>query len=399
MPKRQFKLPYIRVASGLKDTLAQGHPWVYRDAVERAPEDLSDGQWVHVQCGNLQLYGLWDGSGSIAVRLFNSQRSPNRAWVMERIRQAWLLRAPLRAAGEETSAYRWLFGESDGLPGIIVDLYGDVDGGKLWTVVRTYCRCVESLLPWIVDGLQAVVDLAGIVWRKDVETDLLAGDMPPQTLIMLEHGLRYEVDLLHGQKTGFFLDQRDNRRTIGQRSRGKQVLNLFSYTGGFSVAAATGGASHVVSVDSAEPAIEAAVRNFALNGLDPAQHEFVVSDCFDLLERYYGEGRRFDLIVVDPPSFARSRSQLDKALHAYRRLNSLAIQCLVPDGLLASSSCTSQVSVDAFHQMLSLAAMDAKRRLLILHEAGQPLDHPVPVHFPEARYLKFVLTSASPAAS
>ena len=211
--------------------------------------------------------------------------------------------------------------------------------------------------------------------------------------------MRYEVDLLRGQKTGFFLDQRENRRTVGKWSRGRRVLNLFAYTGGFSVTAALGGAASVTSVDSAAPAMAAAERNFRRNGLETTAHEFVVADCFELLEKYRGEGRRFDLIVVDPPSFARSKAQLPAALHAYQRLNQLAITCLETDGLLASSSCTSQVSPEAFREMLSSAAEDAKRRLLILHEAGQPLDHPVPAHFPEARYLKFVLAAAEPATT
>ena len=399
MPKSQSKLPFIRVSSRLKASLAQGHPWVYRDAVERVPNDLADGQWVHVQCGNLQLYGIWDAGGAIAVRLLNSQRPPNRAWAMERVRHAWLLREPLRDAAAETSAYRWLYGESDGLPGIVVDLYGDVDSELRWAVVRTYSSSVQGLLTWIVDGLRSVTELEGVIWRRGEQAELLFGSMPPDTIVMREHGLRYEVDLLHGQKTGFFLDQRDNRRTVGQWSRGRRVLNLFSYTGGFSMAAAKGGAAHAVSVDSAGPAMDAAVRNFVLNDVDPNRHEFVVADCFELLQRYHGEGKRFDLIVVDPPSFARSKSQLETALNAYRRLNTLAMQCLAPDGLLASSSCTSQVSPDAFREMLSQAAMDAKRRLLILHEAGQPLDHPVPVHFPEARYLKFILAESGPAGT
>ena len=153
----------------------------------------------------------------------------------------------------------------------------------------------------------------------------------------------------------------------------------------------------MISVDSAGPAMAAGERNFHRNHIDPSAHEFVVADCFELLEKYHSEGRRFDLIVVDPPSFARSKAQLETALHAYTRLNTLAMHCLAPDGLLASSSCTSQVSPDAFRDMLAQAAADAGRRALILHEAGQPLDHPVPVHFPEGRYLKFVLAAVEPA--
>jgi 23S rRNA (cytosine1962-C5)-methyltransferase len=218
--------------------------------------------------------------------------------------------------------------------------------------------------------------------------------MPTAPIIISEHGLRFEVDVLQGQKTGFFLDQRENRRTIEQWSRGKSVLNLFSYTGGFSVYAARGGATHVTSVDSAREAMATAERNFALNGFDRAQHEFIVADCFDVMERYHGEGRRFDLIIVDPPSFARSKEQVTAALGAYRRLNSLALKCLSPTGHLASSSCTSQVGPATFQHMLARAAADANRRLNLLHDAGQPLDHPVPAHFPEGRYLKFVLGRA-----
>lgn len=404
MPKRRDKLPFVRAASGLKDSLAQGHPWIYADAIERAPHDLASGQWVHVQCGNLQLYGLWDADSPIAVRLFPSRRRPTRAWVAERVAAAWALRAPLRRAEARTSAWRWLYGESDGLPGLVVDLYGDVGSagtklGEQWAVLRTYSESLHAIKEWVVDAMRERTPLAGVVERDGQEHTLLHGRLPPTSIIIAEHGVRYEVDLLHGQKTGFFLDQRDNRRTVGEWSRGKRVLNLFAYTGGFSVSAALGGAHSVTSVDSAAPAMAAAQRNFQLNGLGPGGHEFIVADCFELLEKYHGEGRRFDLIVVDPPSFARSKAQLEAALHAYRRLNTLALLCLEPDGLLASSSCTSQVSPEAFRQMLAAAATDANRRVLSLHEAGQPLDHPVPVHFPEARYLKFVLAAVEPALS
>jgi 23S rRNA (cytosine1962-C5)-methyltransferase len=410
-------LPFVQADAGIKPALAQGHPWIYRDAIERAPDDLPAGAWVHVQCGNLQLYGLWDDQGPIAVRLLESRRPPNRAWVAEQVQRAWERRAPLRNAREPVTAYRWLYGESDGLPGIVVDLYGEFraeasrDGareadagqhlgrqylGRWWAVLRTYSPSVEAMVPWVVDALGAILSPAGILRRDETGATLLTGELPPTPLIMAEYGVRFEADLQHGQKTGFFLDQRENRRALGEwvaATGAQRVLNLFSYTGGFSVAAALNGAARVTSVDSAEPATRAAARNFALNGLDPAQHEFVTADCFELLEKYHGEGRRFDLIVVDPPSFARSRAQQERALHAYRRLNTLAMQCLTPGGLLASSSCTSQVSPEAFRRMLAEAATEAKRRALILHEAGQPLDHPVPAHFPEARYLKFILAA------
>ncbi|MEX1020406.1 MAG: class I SAM-dependent rRNA methyltransferase [Litorilinea sp.] len=428
--KRGSTIPFVQAAARIKPALAQGHPWIYREAVDRAPKGLASGTWVHVQCGNLQAYGLWDAEGPIAVRLFASRRPPNRAWVAACVEQAWQRRAPLRGSlgnpsgdlsgdfsqdpAQTISAYRWLYGESDGLPGVVVDLYGHVDGhvdGQIgqvqpaevvyWAVVRIYSPSVALLLPWVVDALVDVAARAGIVLAGVVERGadapvLHVGDMPPTPLMLLEYGVRFEADLIQGQKTGFFLDQRENRRMIGQWSRGRRVLNLFAYTGGFSVFAALGGATHVTSVDSAAPAMAAAARNFTHNGLDPAAHEFVTADCFELLEKYHGEGRRFDLIVVDPPSFARARAQLDKALHAYTRLNALAMKCLEPGGILASSSCTSQVGPEAFRLMLAEAAAEAKRRALILHEAGHAPDHPVLAGFAEARYLKFVLATVEP---
>ncbi|RME12126.1 MAG: class I SAM-dependent rRNA methyltransferase, partial [Ardenticatenia bacterium] len=213
-----------------------------------------------------------------------------------------------------------------------------------------------------------------------------------------ENGLRFWVDLWEGQKTGFYLDQRENRQRIGRLAAGKRLLNCFAYNGGFSLAAALGGARFVESVDVAANALEDARRTFALNGLDPDAHAFTRADVFDLLEQYAREGRTFDVVVLDPPSFARSKNQRHKAIRAYTRLNALALNLIPPGGLLVSSSCTAQVSHADFLNMLATAAAKAGRRLRILHDAGQPLDHPVPPHFPEGRYLKFVIAHVADVA-
>ena len=234
--------------------------------------------------------------------------------------------------------------------------------------------------------------------RSPIIPSTLWGRLPPRDLVIEEHGLLYEANLFAGQKTGLYFDQRENRLALSPWCRGRAVLDCFCYVGGFSLHALRGGAVSVTACDAAGGAIEAAKRNLLLNDFDPSQHAFLVRDCFELLEQYAAEGRQFDVVVLDPPSFARDRQSRHAAERAYVRLNRLALGCVRPGGLLASASCTSQVSPDAFRGALAEAARRAGRRLLILHDAGQALDHPVPAHFPEARYLKFLVSRVSPVA-
>jgi 23S rRNA (cytosine1962-C5)-methyltransferase len=369
--------------------------------------------WVRVRRCGWAGYGLWDAQRQIAIRVFSERQVPDARWVRERVRAAWELRAPLREAG--CTAYRWLFGEGDGLPGLTVDRYGD------FAVAQTYMGGADELLGWLLEAMSEVAPLRGIVLRaREVEEDELTneqrsmtnetasssvgrsslvvgrssalwGDPPPKNLVVREHGIQFYADPRSGQKTGLFLDQRENRRYVEGISAGRTVLNCFAYTGGFSLYALRGGARSVVSADIGKGLAEAAAANLALNGLDAARHDFVTGDCFELLDRYAGEGRRFDLVILDPPSFAKSKQSRYAAIRAYTRLNALAMRCVAPGGLLATASCTSQVGPEAFKEMLAAAGASAGRRLQIIHEAGQPLDHPVPAHFPEGRYLKFVV--------
>ncbi len=400
MPKRKpsprKRTTHLFVSPKLKDQIRLGHPWIYRDAIERAPAGLPAGAWVRVQSANQQAIGVWDDRGPIAVRLFSATTIPDAAWVRARVEEAWRRREPIRQHQPPTTAYRWIYGENDGLPGIVVDLYGDETFSRQWAVIKVYSPSLERIMRLVVDALPQITPLAGIILREDAEWRMLAGSPPEDEIIILEHGVRFAVDMLRGQKTGFFLDQRENRATIRAWSQGKRVLNLFSYTGGFSVYAAMGQAQEVISVDSAAPAIATAKHNFRLNGFDPAAHGFVVGDAFEVLTKYHGEGQRFDLIIVDPPSFARSKSQVPQAVKAYRRLHTLAMKCLKPHGILAAASCTAQISPTQFRNILADAAADAQRRILLLHDAGQPLDHPVAAHFPEGRYLKFMLGEVVP---
>lgn len=380
----------LELPASLKSRLESGHPWVYRKHVREVP-GLSSGAWVRVQCGGFSAYGLWDAQSAIAVRIFSRRAVPDVGWVASRVADAWTVRAPVRAGG--TSGYRWIYGESDGLPGIVVDLYGE------FAFVQTYAESVEGLVPWVAEALHAHTRLRGVVWKPaGREPRSFWGGLPPRDLTIEEHGLLFHAELFAGQKTGLYFDQRENRLALASWCQGRTVLDCFCYVGGFSLYAARGGAAAVTACDASARAIDAAKRNFLLNGFEPTESTFIVGDGFEFLETLAGEGHRFDIVVLDPPSFARDRQSRHAAERAYVRLNELAVGCVEPGGLLASASCTSQVSPQVFREALAEAGRRAGKRLLVLHEAGQAVDHPVPAHFPEARYLKFVVSRVSSVA-
>jgi 23S rRNA (cytosine1962-C5)-methyltransferase len=226
---------------------------------------------------------------------------------------------------------------------------------------------------------------------RGAKNELLHGAPLTADVAVRENGVRFFVDVLHGQKTGFFLDQRENRRAIGPYAKNRTAVNLFSYSGGFSVHAALAGAKRVTSVDSAKGAIDSAIANFRANDLAPEAHEFVCEDAFAWLDRAHAERRRYDLVVSDPPSFAPSEKTLQRGLNAYRDLHAKDLAITAPGGTLAAASCSSHVTMDAFVGTLRDAAVAQKRRIRVLETRGQPGDHPVPPAFAEGRYLKFVL--------
>jgi 23S rRNA (cytosine1962-C5)-methyltransferase len=262
------------------------------------------------------------------------------------------------------------------------------------------------LLDWLGQALREIAPLQGILLRSQHQTEaggagpvgteptsktqLIWGQLPPNDLVVQEYGLAFQVNLATGQKTGLFLDHRENRRYVESCSQGRQVLNCFAYTGAFSLYALRGGASHVTSVDIGKGLAAAAATNVVLNHFEPSRHEFITGDCFEILQSYVQQQQNFDLLVLDPPSFAKTKQNQYAALRAYTKLNALALKCVAPGGMLVSASCTSQISPQAFREMLAAAADQANCRIQIIHEAGQPLDHPVPAQFNEGRYLKFV---------
>lgn len=374
---RSLELPRF-----LEAALAGGHPWVYRDHVPDLR--LPPGTIVRAVAGNVKVYAIWDQTSPIALRILSRNEPPSADWVRARVRSAWELRSLVRSA--ETTAFRWLFGEGDGLPGVTVDLYGT------HAVVVTYAEGLDALLDWVVAALHDITPLDGVLVRRhDERIELRSGHEPAENLVVLEHGVKLLADLRRGQKTGLFLDHRENRRFVRGVAKDKQVLNLFSYTGAFSLYAALGGAKRVTSVDISQGATDAARENFRLNGLDPALHEFVAKDAFEFLDAEKQRGARYDLVISDPPSFAKDKQQTPKAIETYERLHGAGFRVTSPSGLFAAGSCTSRVTPEAFRQTLQVGAERNQRRFQIVHEAGQPIDHPVFAQHPEGRYLKFVV--------
>ena len=386
-------LPVVQLPESLSRAVASGHPWIYRDHVPRTFR-AETGAWVRVQAGPVSAVALWDAESPLALRVFSRERVPDAAWIEERVRDALALRRSLGIV-EQASAYRLLAGEGDRVPGIFVDRYA------AYAVVTADGGPVGKLVPWVVEALSRLGELAGVVEKRrrgEGERVVTAwGRPPPRDLIVEENGLRFRANLYEGQKTGLFLDQRDNRSAIERLSSGRRVLNLFGYTGAFSVYAARGGATQVTTVDIADGAVAAARDNFALNGFDPDAHEFIAADVFEYLRAAAERRERFDVVISDPPSFARSRAHRDRALKAYTRLHAAALAVTAPHGLYAASSCTTQVSPEAFRTTLAEGARKVRTALQLVQDTGHAPDHPVLAAHPEGRYLKFMVARVLPA--
>jgi 23S rRNA (cytosine1962-C5)-methyltransferase len=416
-------LPRVRLVKPLERSVRAGHPWIFAEAIavggeeagagrgrkgggERA-QDLSQrlrgsrGGAPATGCavdvigsdGKFVARGLYDADSPIAVRVatLDPRQALDAAFIRARVDSALRARQDI-IDPRTTTAFRWLNGEGDFLPGVVVDVYGPV------AILRLDGEAVRAWRDLVVSAIVAAGGALGIshVYERSRggRGEALHGGAPESPVAIREHDVRFLVDVVRGQKTGFFLDQRENRRAIRAFSHGHDVVNLFGYTGGFSVNAALAGARRVTTVDVAAAAIEDAKRNFTANALDPAQHDFVVEDAFAWLERAHAERRQFGLVITDPPSFAPSQKALQKGLNAYRDLHAHALAVVAPGGTLAAASCSSHVTMDAFVGTLRDAAVAARRPLRLLELRGQPADHPTLPAFPEGRYLKFVLCRA-----
>jgi 23S rRNA (cytosine1962-C5)-methyltransferase len=369
----------------LSRTVRRGHPWIYRQAL-RASGALVDGALVDVfdRDERRLATGFWDASGPIAVRVLSLEPLADPAELFRERLQAALARRLSRLDLATTNAFRLVHGEADTLPGVHIDVYADVasvrfDGGGARAFYGALWQALLELEPL---GLRSVIDRE----RR--------GDSVP--VEVLENGLRFAVDLGKAQKGGLFLDQRENREKVEKLARGRRVLNLFGYTGAFSLYAARGGAQTTDTVDRARPAVLAARENFERNGLAGPSHRFHAADAFSFLEAARRAGRTWDLVICDPPSFANKKSALPSARHAYKRLHALAASVVAPGGLFCPASCSSHVTRDDFLRLVD-DGVKAQGRLFRLQSVnGAGFDHPSLKAFPEGDYLKFAIGLVTP---
>jgi 23S rRNA (cytosine1962-C5)-methyltransferase len=384
----------VRLTRPLERSLYAGHPWIYRDAL--APFEAAPGEPLDVfdKRGRLVARGIAE-SGPIGVRVFTTRKeSIDEALFAARIDEAFALRA--RGLPPDTDAYRLLHGEGDRLPGVVCDRYG------AYAVVKLDGEAILSfraLLATVLERALAPLGVVGALLRtsrkQGAMSELLFGREPPRELAVKERGMSLLVNPWEGQKTGLFLDHRESRARVRTLSRGASVLNLYGYTGGFSVAAGLGGARAVTTVDVAKPAIELAERTFVANGLAAELHRAVASDVPEYLQAAAKQGERHELVIADPPNFAPSQSKLDNALESYAALHAGSLALVAAGGLYLAASCSSHVRMADFLDSLREGARREKRVLQLLEQTGAPFDHPRLLAFPEGDYLKVVLARAS----
>ncbi len=382
-------IPELRLKPGKEVAVRAGHPWIFSGAFEALDPRLEPGSLVDVRAasGEFVARGYVNPRCTIAVRVLTWGEEPVDAGFVRR-RVAAAVRWRRRWIGNRADAYRVLNGEGDGLPGVVVDVYGR------FAVLQCLTAGADRLKGAVLDALRAELPLAGIFERSSgavrrqeglPSIDAVAwGEPPPPTVEIREHGHAFAVDVRGGQKTGFFLDQRENRALVERLASGARVLDAFSYSGSFAVHAACGGAARVVAVETSAPALALAERNWAKNGLDPGRCQFVRGDVFEYLRR---TEETFDLLVLDPPPLARRRSEVPAALRAYRDLNLWAFRRAAPGALVLTFTCSQHVDSGVLRKVVQSAAARAGWRVQVLAALGAAADHPAGLAHPEGWYL------------
>ncbi len=384
----------IILKSGREKSVKNRHPWVFSGAIQRVVGQPANGDTVDVVDNrqNFLARGIYNEQSQIQVRLFTWQPDEmiDPHFWRQRLQRAIAGRQALWQS--DTTAYRLVHSEADGLSGLIVDRYGS------WLVVQFLSLAVERHRQAIITALAELLEPHGIYERSDVETrkkeglplknGLIMGEMPPDWIEISENKHLFLVDVKGGHKTGFYLDQRENRQKSTLYFSVAEVLNVFAYTGAFAVYAAKAGAERVVQVDSSAQVLETAKQTMQLNGLVGRDDSYIVADAFELLRTYYRQGQQFEVVILDPPKFVQHKGQLEKATRGYKDINMLGMKLLRPGGVLISFSCSGLVSADLFQKVLFGAAVDAGREVQIIEQFSQSSDHPILLTCPESAYLK-----------
>jgi len=384
--------------AGREKSLVRRHPWIFSGAVERLEGTPASGETVDIFAadGRWLACGAYSPQSQIRVRIwsFIAGQAIDAGFFRARLARAVTMRADLPEA-RASNGRRLVFGESDGLPGTIIDQYGE------YLVCQFLSAGAERWRATLVEELRDLVPCKGIYERSDVavrlkeglasRSGLLAGDEPPPLVEIEEEGCRFLIDIRQGHKTGFYLDQRANRSALAAFAAGAEILNCFSYTGGFGVSGLRHNAAQVTNIDSAAPALRLAERQLALNSLDLGRATNTEGDVFEVLRKFRDKGCAFDIVVLDPPKFAEAAAQLTAASRAYKDINLLAFKLLRPGGYLFTFSCSGNVSADLFQKIVAGALLDAGREAQIIRFLEQSADHPVALNFPESRYLKGLL--------
>jgi 23S rRNA (cytosine1962-C5)-methyltransferase len=385
----------VVLKKGREKSVLNRHPWIFSGAVDRVEGDPNHGDVVDVWDSRARFVarGIINQASQIVVRILTWDRDEliGEGFWRGRLERSISVRESL-AADPLTDAYRLVHSEADGLPGLIVDRYGP------WLVVQFLSLAAEANKATIIDHLADLTAPQGIFNRSDEavrEKEGLVpvagpiwGELPPDLVEINENGFRFLVDIKMGQKTGFYLDQRENRKLASPYFRGAEVLNAFVYTGAFAVYAAAGGATRIINVDTSEDVLKLAERNMRRNGFGGREDVYAAADAFELLRTYRDYSWHFDVVILDPPKFAASKSGVEAALRGYKDINLLGMKLLQAGGYLITFSCSGAISPDLFQKVLFEAAVDAKRDVHIVQRLGQGVDHPVLLTFPESQYLK-----------
>ena len=388
----------VVLKKGKEKAVHQKHPWIFSGAIDKVKGNPLNGEVIRVLAADQSFlgYGYYNGQSRVAVRLLEWEEDNiiDKAWYELRLKNAIASRAHL-LSDLETNTCRLVFSEADYLPGLIVDKYAD------YLSLQILSAGMENIKAELIEILIAELNPIGIFDKSDanarthenleVSQGLLWGETPPEFIEVKENGVRYHINIADGQKSGFYCDQRDNREILAAYTKDKEVLDCFCYSGGFTLNSLKHGAKHLTSVDSSALAIETLKHNLGLNGFMEHQQTSIQSDVNKQLRTFKEEGKLFDVIVLDPPKYAPSRSALDRAARAYKDLNRLGMLLLKKGGILATYSCSGAVDLETFKQIIAWAALDAGREVQIIKQFHQPEDHPVRISFPEGEYLKGLL--------